>query len=443
MPLELQQSIAASIELDKFQLSFRPGDVITGKVTRIQLEQPCDVVVTLLFWGRIKTYMTERRGNDNTTHHYRGESMLFNIAKTLYQGEASVGKNVWPFSITIPDTHLPPRPAPGNTLPPSHYVRDEDINHSQHRKYLYVKYVLNAEVRDTSPKGRSGFAILPLNIRTPSSPAPIQDNVVLAMATEERVKTLHLLPEYANESLSLRQHMKSVFKRSTVPQYSVAIVVEFPSVIQLEHPSPLPFRIRGIMRNGEDETTDSVAEKPPEIHLVSGKVYLRSATNTEGLESTSGFSNYKLEKYSEGGWNHHPLVMRTDFMDFDGKRLIIPMEHQQGKEAAIDIGKNLKLGVSTRGVQESGQFLPFAFPLYPSFHSQHVQHVHQLKWELVFACAGKKLEIRGKHPVRVMGPSEEREQQIMGIIGPEGMRTALTAWAQGNVHSPTLALGMP
>ncbi|KAK8101008.1 uncharacterized protein PG998_007586 [Apiospora kogelbergensis] len=442
MPLELQQSIAASIELDSFQLSYRPGDVIAGKVVRIQLEQPGDVTVTLQFWARVKTYTTERRGNNNTTHHYRGESSLFNIAKTLYQGEASVGKNVWPFTLTIPDTHLPPRPAPGNSLPPSHYVRDEYHN-GRHRVYLYVKYVVEAEIRDTSRRGNSGLATLPLNIRNPSSLTPIQDNAVLAMATEERIKTLHLLPEYANESLSFRQHMASVFKRSAVPQYNVAIVVEFPSVIQLEHPSPLPFRIRGIVRNGENKTTSSVAEKPPEIHLVSGAVYLRSATNTEGLESTSFDFYGKLSNYVEGCWNHHPLIMRTDFMDFDGKQLAVPMEHQQGKEAAIDIGKNLNLGLSTRGVQESGKFLPFAVPLYPSFHSQHVQHIHELKWELVFACAGKKFEIGGKHPVRVMGPSEEREQQILGIIGEEGIKAALTAWAHGNVHSPTLALGMP
>ncbi|KAK8038258.1 hypothetical protein PG994_015025 [Apiospora phragmitis] len=308
MPLGLQQSIAASIELDNFQLSYRPGDVITGNVVRIQLDQPDDVVVTLQFQGRVKTRIAVRQSNDNTapTRHYEGESTLFNIALTLYQGQAVVGKNVWPFTVTIPDTHLPPRPAAGNTLPPSHYLRDEHLARvNQRRNYLYVKYVMEADVRSLSKKGKSAMAMLPLNIRTPSSPTPIHDFAALAMATEQSIKTLHLLPEYANESLSFRQHMRSVFKRPTVPQYSFAIVAEFPTVIQLEHPTPLPFKIRGIVRNGEDETTSAVVEKPPDIHLVSGQVYLRSVTNTDGLDAHTYKLRWRLRGPVEPPPTHH------------------------------------------------------------------------------------------------------------------------------------------
>lgn len=443
MPLGLQQSIAASIELDNFQLSYKPGDVITGNVVRIQLDQPDDVVVTLQFWGRIKTRIAESQNNGvngtASTRHYEGGSILFNIAETLYQGQAAVGKNVWPFTITIPDTHLPPRPAAGNTLPPSLYLRDEHLAHMrQRRNYLYVKYVMEADIQSVSKKGKSALAMLPLNIRTPSSPTPIHDFAVLGMATEQSVKTLHLLPEYTHESLSFRQHMHSFFKRSTVPQYTFAIVTEFPTVIQLEHPTPLPFKIRGIVRNGENESTKGVAEKPPDIHLVSGQVYLRSVTNTDGLDAYS----YKLSDFSEGRWNHHPLIMRTDFLDFNGKQFVVPMEDRQG-DVAIDIGTAVSLGVSTRGAQESGLFRTFQKPLYPSFHSQHVQHIHQIKWELNFICAGKKFEVKGKHPVRVMGPCEIREQQTLGIIGQDGIQGAHRAWVNGNVDNPILALGMP
>ncbi|KAK7966817.1 uncharacterized protein PG986_001094 [Apiospora aurea] len=439
MPLDLQQSIAASIELDNFQLSYKPGDVITGNIVRIQLDQPDEVVVTLQFWARVKTRIAERQNNGangaSSTRHYEGESTLFNIAETLYQGRAYEGKNVWPFTVTIPDTHLPPRPAAGNTLPPSHYLRDEHLAHMrQRRNYLYVKYVMEADVRSLTKKGKSALAVLPLNIRTPSSPTPIRDFATRAMATEETLRSLHLLPEYANESLSIRQHMRSVFKRSKIPHYSFAIVVEFPTVIQLEHPTPIPFKIRGIVRTGENETTSAVAEKPPDIHLVSGQVYLRSVTNTDGLDAYS----YKLSGVSEGRWNHHPLITRTDFLDFNGKQFVVPMEGKH-EHAWIDIGTAVSLGVSTRGVQESGLFRTFQLPLFPSFHSQHVQHVHQMKWELVFACAGKKFEIGGSTRFALW----VRVRSIMDIIGPDGIQGAHRAWANGNVDNPILALGMP
>ncbi|KAK8066261.1 hypothetical protein PG997_013008 [Apiospora hydei] len=86
--------------------------------------------------------------------------------------------------------------------------------------------------------------------------------------------------------------------------------------------------------------------------------------------------------------------MRTDFLDVNGKQFVVPMEGKH-EHAWIDIGTAVSLGVSTRGVQESGLFRTFQLPLFPSFHSQHVQHVHQIKWELTFACAGKKFEIGG------------------------------------------------
>lgn len=75
----------------------------------------------------------------------------------------------------------------------------------------------------------------------------------------------------------------------------------------------------------------------------------------------------------------------------------------------------------------------------PSFETRHVSHVHELKWKLVVACAGKERKILGTAPVTVLGPSEHVEQQKELRVGAEGAAHAHRDWASGVVDIPMLA----
>ncbi|ORY64325.1 uncharacterized protein BCR38DRAFT_485484 [Pseudomassariella vexata] len=119
--------------------------------------------------------------------------------------------------------------------------------------------------------------------------------------SHQTVKTLHFEPEYAETSLSLRQHMRTIFKRSSIPKYSFSVVVEHPSVIQLENPKPISFRLKVIPEKALEHTTEFVADKPPAVTLDDLELRLRSSTSCRDLD----IWGYNATDETRSRWQDH------------------------------------------------------------------------------------------------------------------------------------------
>jgi hypothetical protein len=346
-PAGINQSIQASIEVPNLQLSYTPGDLIHGVVKKVNIETYADTVSVIInFIVRVETKVTYESSNSNgssSSSSYRGEKNLFRVRQQLYHGSVSRGINTWPFSITVPE-----RPRDNiaeflEPLPPTFYRPRESIPFGE-RNYIYVEYRLEAEIYQ--PSASRAVATFPIYVRPKSTMSLITDPAPCLSSFYDSVKTLHLNPEYADRELTLRQLMQSTFQRSTLPRYSYSITVQHPSVIQLEHTNPLSFELHALSNAHPTQTSSFLIEKPPVLTLMSVVIRLCSATHVNALD---GSSHYVTSK-RHGHWQDTYLVEWNKGVD----GVPIPNETQQGSTGnKLDIGRNLQLRLSSRGVSIS------------------------------------------------------------------------------------------
>ncbi|KAI1260054.1 hypothetical protein F5Y18DRAFT_270125 [Xylariaceae sp. FL1019] len=440
----LQQSIAASIEITNAQLSYRHGDTVTGIVKKTHIEQaPEAVTATIKFICRVRTKVeTESKNSDGSTStsYHHGETTLFEISQTLFQGSARYGANVWPFSIIIPTAtsslsdQIPP--ATLDTLPPSHYSLGENISFAK-RSFVLVEYVLEATVFGAFPKQPPAVATFPLHVQQRSTEGHITDFGINIVSRYQTVRTLHLDPEIAEKRLTLRQHMKTVFQPSSIPSYSYSMVIEHPSLLQLDHPSPLMFRISVLPHLAPQRPTGIPVGKAPVLTLVAAKLLLGSKRVVDGLE---GNSRYVRDRTESSYWQEGTLFDWKEWPNTD-QPLIIPdgTNHTGAKGMPLDMGARLQLRLTSRELFMGKQFWPVDIPVQPSFASRHIEQFHQLRWKLVVKCAGKTTKIAGCAPVRVLGPSESLEHARAMSMGEDGVHLAYRAWHAHEAASPALA----
>lgn len=447
-PIGIEQSIQASIEIPDLQISYFPGDVVHGIVKKVNitnLTENVGVLVRLVV--RIETQVgVDSRSSDGktTTWHYTGERQLIDLRQQVYNGLAQPGINTWPFSITIPQqtpaqsfNGLSSLPEP---LPPTFYRHRENMSFG-HREYIYVETFLEANVYHAS--GPCATAKFPLNVQAGSTAQPITDTVPQVLSFNQTVKTLHLDPQYAGKDLSFRQHMQTIFQRSTLPKYSFDLLVEYPTVIQLEHPEALSFKIRTKPIQDPNQTSDFLTKSPPVVTLVSARISLQSATHVDDMEGRVR----ELKQRQEGRWQDNYLVDWSSSEAARKKRgsaaaaaslLVVPDETQQ-PGASFDLGAALGLRISAHGVSLRGDGR-FARPLCASFATRHVTHAHRLWWRLVVAVAGRTRRVTVTTPaVLLLGPSRRDEDARRAALPPPEVARSHHEWAAGAADLPFLA----
>ncbi|KAK6073254.1 hypothetical protein SCUP234_08852 [Seiridium cupressi] len=444
-PTGLTQSIRASIEVPQLQLSYAPGDLVHGVVKKINIQNlPENVTVVVKFIVRIETQITHqstRSDGSKSTSHYIGQRTLLESRQHLYQGPASPGLNEWPFSFAIPHQRVPEAlpnnavPPMGELLPPTISRPTYDAVLGGHRDYLYVEYRLEAEVHQVSAP--PAVATFPVFVRPRSTARPMENTIFHSALYNESVKTLHLDPEYAGKSLTFRQHMTSVFQRSKLPEYSFTLVVEYPSVIQLDHPEPISFRLRAIAGEFKPSTQSTkTAGGPPALTLASADIRLRSQTTTDALEGTS----YTVTSNKAGQWDSAGLI---NWADIPNSPIMTSIpDDVTAPNSAFDIGKHFRVSLSPHGLSLGRVALQRFVPsnaIYPSFQTRHISHIHQIKWKVVICCAGKNRKISGSAPVTVLGPSDQNEHEKVANIGVDGIAWAHRDWAGTNIRTPLMA----
>jgi hypothetical protein len=441
LPLALQQSIDASIELETLRLSYKPGDVLKGVVKKVSTSNVArSVIVTIGLVGRIKTKATKSNGSDKSDSHYYGHADFCHGSTCIYQGPVEYGITTWPFTIEIPTALATDNPNPAvlevHDIPPTFYTNSrERPGGSKRLDYLFCEYYLEAQVTDVSDRrNRPVSAIFPLCVRLPSSEINITTWETLIGSFENKVKTLHLDPEFAGKSLSFSQNLQSVFRRSTLPQYGYILDVELASVMQMENPDYISFRIRA--RSNQQETNKpSLIEKPPTLTLMAVSIRLEYSLRTGPLEGSYATADMETtwEELSRIDWEEHP-----------GKPgMVIPNgldEHTR----YLDLGTSFGLRLTCHGLSCLEQstwakrFQPYPKPFSPSYVTGLMSCAYQLRWTIKVACAGKIRKIRSIIPVRVVGPSDDWEFRKSSLLGPQGVLKAHRDWTGGFIRAPVL-----
>ncbi|KAL9090664.1 MAG: hypothetical protein Q9165_005152 [Trypethelium subeluteriae] len=443
-----RSSPALQIEIEDKRPIYFPGDTINGFVlSHRKLSALLDSLqsIRLKLFGRAKTkYVVKSGGSGHHRSIYRGRAVFVQVSKVVHQGHiCETGQHAWPFSMTIPEHPTPSIASRGNAFdpsPPFLFTRDpwtkQETDVVQHqlpsvmyyddesawsRKKIqaFVEYALLAEVGSTK-------AVVPLYVRQRSVPSPIASHAMQLRSFLQETKTLALLPEYAGVSPPFGAKLVSMLRPSKTPKYSYSIMVAYPTIIQLEHPEPLPFKIYLIPNLDSKETTISPeggnVDQLPVVTITSMAVELKSHIHIRCPGTFSDHGDSKHHTYRISGRSIStpvavPIIQKSDskpdqsqetanLFSFNPyttskQKAIIP-------SAALDLGILFSVFLGARSAKRQ---------IYPSFATYNIAVSHTLKWKVNFSCAGEKHSVGGEPGVTVLAPSEEQEQMKMKKLG--------------------------
>ena len=165
----------------------------------------------------------------------------------------------------------------------------------------FVEYFLLAEL---GTRERSKFqSTLPLNVRAQSLQNNITDwRVEDWKPIPELIRTPQVLRENEGRELSFREKSRVLFHRSRVPRYGFTVCFSHPTVIQLEHPSPMPFKIYVEPKFGDSDSctnfcADGDISSLPRTIFMSMKLKLRCKTKIRGATSEGTHEDYEKDTF--------------------------------------------------------------------------------------------------------------------------------------------------
>ena len=365
------------ITLDNPQTVHHAGDTITGIVLLLVRKPTFVHRVQVIFLGESKTVITvtyQNGAGGTVTQQYSGTAPLFAARKTLFVGPFILqpGRYQWRFSFVFParadalqdidwgrpwgdliDNPMFPSQAP-QPLPPSCRVAAANGTGS-------VFYGLRAEIvgkpgfTSKKPKVRNTF-ICPVTfspLRTIHKPGHR-----VARQLRGLVRRSYKVDTERSSSLTFRESMHWMFKRSKLPVVGFIIAVDIPLTMIVGARLPISLCLMA------DPERSSFAKYPPvllrKVHVVlNTRTTVRTPAVWPGKHSrvVNGFGNHKLVK-----------IRYKD---------PIPLE---GRLDLRDLFPNMR------------------FPTYqpPTFRTYNIKRIYGLSIELGISCANKKYWLRFK-----------------------------------------------
>jgi hypothetical protein len=395
------------IRLEGNQPSYSPGDTIIGSVYRKSPVVSPDSSVTISLSGRSKSKIVIHRANNTST--YRGRFNLIPesaCSQKIFQGplhiESGGDEQIWPFAITLPkyvdprylqgggqDESFLPLGAADHILPSTYTLRSLGNTEG------FIEYFLKATMRITG-QGHINMveAVLPFKVTNLSPDPPIAEFGLKGSRSRQSMSSYRLVPGMEYAKLSFSQKMKQSFSTSSVPEFVYNLLVDVPTVIQLDNPTPIPFKLRVVPDlNG---TSEIIRDIPQKVKLTS--VSIRIASSTEVICEGTLYPHTK-EKREE-----IDLCLMSAISRIKGD-IYIPCTDEW---PPLDIGDmiDLRLGQLRPGFphRPGGGYLPFD----PSFTTYNIRHSHRLTWEVRGEIAGERFSALGAVPLKLLMPSDER-----------------------------------
>ncbi|KAK1763926.1 hypothetical protein QBC33DRAFT_210219 [Phialemonium atrogriseum] len=401
------------IRLEADQKTYAPGDTVIGCVYRKAHAVSVRASVTISVHGRSYCEI-EVRESQNQQHHtrtYHRELGFFDMtrnAQRLFEGPLHIAPDsegqVWPFAVTIPpfidnrgiardlpscESYLPidHEDIATQPLPPTFWSGSDGYYTSK----SFIEYYLQADLR----LARDGSAdvqtsTLPLHIPGFSPEPPITDFNIRRQIFFRSVTSQRLIPGMENAELSFAQKTQKLFRTSKVPHFYFELEVEIPTVIQLENPNAIPFRVR--VKPAWDQTSEIIRNLPQKVKLTSLVLELKSDT-----EVTCG-GRFGKEHASN---THETDLQVPKALQALGRDVFIPCTAEW---PAIDIGELINFRVRSQG--RIGQRLTNIYLIYPCFTTYNIKHSHRLKWKLRVTIAGEEVKVDGQAKVIVLPPSD-------------------------------------
>ncbi|KAH7137388.1 hypothetical protein B0J13DRAFT_559585 [Dactylonectria estremocensis] len=412
MPQTLAKSSSVlGIRLDgDSQTIFAPGDTILGCIFRRDQTVSPDGLLTICLNGRAKSLILVSVLN-NTAERFRGRFNLLDTGTNthkVFQGPIHIPQSgqeqVWPFSIKIPTnvdrtaadqtsqilSRLPSDSGAITSGPlPSSFEVETHGNRSS--TIGFVEYFLRAELR-LSGQGSVDVseALFPVTIHNLHPHPSIVDFKLQPAISAHSISSFRLLPGNEHSAPSFSQRTKKLFGSSKIPGLFFNAQVDFPSVIQIDNPKPIPFTVR--LTPDSTKCTENLRGSTQKFKLtrITMKIVAKTQMFGEGVtRSHEADTTQELDL--------DPMVL------FDGLQEPIFISCSE-KSPAVDVGEILNLRIGRQG--RPGQKSPGT--LYPSFRTYNIVHTHSMVWGFGLEIAGKNILIHASKPLVILPPSTDK-----------------------------------
>ncbi|KAJ3146496.1 hypothetical protein HDU89_006178 [Geranomyces variabilis] len=432
--------------------ALRPGGTIHGRVVRVAQLVAHQAQVSIILYGRAKSKIKERAEDGST---YRTEFMLLKpIRHVLHDGSTAMYNappSEWAFAITLPERPHHAAVTQGgdkaeasflklsldavaqHELPPTFRFDSSGLfkNYSE----AYVEYWLEAELRTDCRVNRSIVytAKLPVTVLAPPPPSPVCD---LGMQVLSRIRGQGIPVIFKSNAFLEAQVPKSgfrlgkLFQLTPTPQLHVTAMIDVPTVIQLEHPMPVPIIMR--LYVCREYTHESLGGNPPPVTLESVRLRIKSRTEVQ----------------TEGGWwttVHTESGSYATQLDVTRLRpnmqIVVPYAREE-----LNLADVIPFTLRARDIlalttpPAAHRFAPSDVEtVYPDFTTYNIRHTHRSVWTFVFAAGGKEVELIREMPLKIVSSSEPASyasQPRDGAFESESIRVGGGAESELPVYAP-------
>ncbi|CAH0051104.1 unnamed protein product [Clonostachys solani] len=337
---EATSSPNLGIELHNAPVFFHPGDSIVGRIYRQTAIISPEASLTINLFGCLATQMCD--------------------------AEAS---NSMPLFLPIDQESISGHPLPPTCRSRSTYL-SASVDYFLEAKLFYERKGVKDVVR----------CHYPLLLRLADLSPPIADCQLKLHDFKRTVHSQRLVPGMHGAPLTLGQQVKKFFHTSSVPRLALQIVIEMPSVIQLNHPDPISLTIKAIPNWYK---SSGVLENVPQTaRLVRFWAVLKSICEIPGEFGPPFPGSEKYTLIHGFACHSEPLVEIRCFADEEPK----------------DIGKAIDL----RLVDPEH--------LVPNFVTYNMKHTHKLSYEMRWVMEKECIKIQDEQPVMVMPESIDRDK---------------------------------
>ncbi|SPJ70307.1 uncharacterized protein FTOL_00035 [Fusarium torulosum] len=397
-PASLRINDSLGIRLDR--VSFVPGDTITGYVFRKTPIVCPDTIIQLCVHGNARSRSGASKAAFDLLYFKEHYAILHNGPLHIENGNEGAR---WDFSITLPhrvDPRLNRRHGYGFYIPldsrpelPASY-RFQGYGEGDAFVAYHVGVTLYLNIHGGTEELS---AVHPFTIERFHPGPPLVDFAVERWRYHRGVKSRLLIPGEEDAKLSLRQSFKQSFTMAKDPEFKFDFYVQLPTVIQLDAPTPIPFRM--LLSPNWGATSEIIRDVPQEVKPVSIKCWV--VTHTQFILEKSSVVDRITE--TDLGLVHAINDLNT--------RIRIPCTTVW---RPIDIGEmvNLRIGKGTGFPRDDTQ--P---KLTHSFCTFNIKVKHKLRWAVKCDIQGERFLVDGISDLVITMPSSGRVAGS-GSIGP-------------------------
>jgi hypothetical protein len=469
MPQATGIATGVQIDLASSKRNYQPGDALSGFIV---WSSPQIGFVRVRLFGRVKTRIERKKVT-------RGRAILFDLTEILYNGTpCSQGQQARPFSVVIPTTSQKHVKANGNEairggnklgvkeewlesanflstadntgdlpLPFSYYYNAADMGV---KAEAFVEYVLQAETAMSEQASKNGatlgLATLPLIIRIPRA-VEISTRHLLTRGCPGGITAHSTDVDFDKSKLTFRHKMKKTFRSSSFPRFGFDIVVSTPTHIQLDDPTPFPFRVSlfpNLLPVLTNICPDGDVSKLPTVRVASLKLKLRSTTL---IRCPASWMDDESDKYHEYKWKFiDPINYAIPVGGIKDTNSIYQPEVPTSKFTtatpsspveSLDLGNVLKLRLTPLKTDAQGAMSEqFPRPIWPTFKTFSINVSYDIMYELKVECLGETDTVNNynfaRTRVTIVPPASDKVTEMktrQGDIDTVGLAMAAGGFA--------------